>query len=476
MIRIGSITKKGNNVSSARIALWYLIGDMLVKGLSVLTTPVFSRVLTKQQYGDFSNFTSWEAILLVIITLDLSVSISRAKYDYTGKMDAYISSVTAVSTLSTAVIYLIIECNSAFFSDLFSMDMFYIRLLFLYFLFEPAYEYMQTKHRMYMKYKFFLLFSLCSAFLRTGVSLLLVFLMEDKLKGRILGYIVPALILYMCIYCYVWAKGHKVKWEYCKYALKIGVPMIPHTLSVNLLSSSDRIMIRELCGAEEAAVYTISYTVASAVTLVRASLNKAWTPWFFDALAAGEHDRIRQRSRTYVDMFLLLMVGIMLVAPEIVLVLGGKQYYEARFIVPPVMSGLVCQFLYTLYVNVETFYKKTFSISVGTMTAALLNIVLNLIFIPQFGYMAAAYTTLAGYLVLLLIHFGFVKFRIRQAQLFYNKNFFLKLCCFIGARFVCSGLYRMDYVRYIVVCAYAAVMLYVGWKKRAELLKMFHFR
>ena len=113
-------SQKSSKVSTARIAIWYLIGDLLVKGLSVITTPIFSRVLTKQQYGDFSKFTSWGSILLIFVTLDLSTSISRAKYDYEKEIDGYISSITAVSTIATAVIYGIIELNAEFFTSFFS--------------------------------------------------------------------------------------------------------------------------------------------------------------------------------------------------------------------------------------------------------------------------------------------------------------------------------------------------------------------
>lgn len=460
--------KKDNaeEVSSVKIAFWYLVGDLLVKGLSVITTPIFTRLLTKEEYGNFSNFTSWESILLIFVTLDLSTSITRAKYDYSEKMDEYISSITAVSTFMTLLLYTVVEMNESFFVDLFSMDIFYIRVLFVYFLFEPVYTYMQTKYRIYKKYKLFLLFSLSTAILRTCLSIILVYLMEDNFKARVYGYIIPVLFLYAGIYIYVWFKGKKIKWEYCKYALAIGVPLIPHTLAANILSSSDRVMIQKICGPEQTALYTISYTIAALVNLVSISLGKAWTPWLFDGIAAGKNDVIKEKSKKYVDVFIIVMVGAMLAAPEIVLILGGSEYYEARYIIPAVMSGLVCRFVYTLYVDVETFYKKTFSISVGTMMAAILNIVLNLLFIPNFGYMAAAYTTLIGYLSMLIFHFVNVKYIMHKSEYYDNKNFFIKVAIFILLQFVCTALYANDIIRYAVAVVYAIVFVYYAWKNR----------
>ena len=75
----------------------------------------------------------------------------------------------------------------------------------------------------------------------------------------------------------------------------------------------------------------------------------------------------------------------------------------------PVAMGCVCQFMYTLYVNIEQYKKKTVGMAIASVTAALINYALNALFIPKYGYIAAAYTTLFGYLVLFIIHMLIVK-------------------------------------------------------------------
>ena len=461
-------TKKADSeqISSVKVAFWYLIGDILVKGITVIMTPIFTRLLTKEEYGNFSNFTSWESILLIFVTLDLSTSIIRAKYDFNDKMSEYISSITAISTLMTLLLYAVIEMNVTFFVDFFSMDIFYIRVLFVYFLFQPAYAYMQENYRIYRKYKLFLFFSLSTAVLRTVLSIALVYLMEDNYKARVYGYIAPVLFLYMGIYAYIWIKGKKVKWQYCKYALMIGVPLIPHSLAGILLSSSDRVMIQKICGPEQTALYTVAYTIATLVDLITTSLSKAWIPWFFDAMNEGKNKEIRKISGLYANGVGVAILGVMLVAPEILLILGGKEYLEAKNIIPVVMSGLFCRFIYTFYVNIELFYKKTFWVSVGTMIATAINIGLNVILIPQFGYVAAAYTTLIGFLAILLIHYGIVKFIMNNAQCYDNRGLFVSMLLFVILQFVCTALYCNDTVRYIVIALYATVFFYCMWKKR----------
>lgn len=454
------------------IALWYLLGDMIVRGLGVITTPIFSRLLTRTEYGSFSNFSSWESILLVIVTLDLSTSIVRAKYDYGENISEYLSSITLISTFFTCIVYSVIECNMPFFCTMFSMEPFYIRLLFIYLLLEPAYEYIQAKHRMYMKYKFFLFFSVSSAIFRTGISLLLVHFMEDKLMGRALGYVVPVSCMYFIIYCHIIIKGKTIKWEYCKYALSISIPLIPHTLSAIILSSSDRIMITKYCGGEQTALYSLAYTVASIVILIHASINKAWAPWFYDELNSRSYDTIKKYANYYIDGFLFFITGVMLISPELVLILGGKPYNEASYVIPPVMGASACQFVYTLYVNIETYHKKTGMISTGTVMAALLNFVLNLIFIPAYGYIAAAYTTFAGYMALAAFHFFIVRKNLKMSFIYNNGTLFAKLFFFTGLQFICTLLYHTVYIRHICVFLYLAVFIVFCLENRKAIIKV----
>lgn len=86
----------------------------------------------------------------------------------------------------------------------------------------------------------------------------------------------------------------------------------------------------------------------------------------------------------------------MMVGPEIVKLLASSKYWEGIGIIPPVVLANYIIFAYTLYVNIEHFYKKTPYITLNTVIAAGLNLILNYIFIPRYGYMAAAYTTLVA--------------------------------------------------------------------------------
>ena len=461
-------------VSTAKIAVWYTIGNLFSKGVAFITTPIFTRLLSQSQFGEFSNFTSWLSIISILATFDFATSIMRAKYDYNEKMDQYLSSVTLFSNIITLIFYIIIECFSDYFCSLFNMDMIYIRFMFIYIIFYPAFSYMQVKHRAFRKYKFFVTLSISSVVLTTAFSVLLVLLMENKLFGRIVGYVIPVTIMNFCLWSYIIHKGRSFSLDCIKYACKISIPLIPHALSGILLGNSDRIMITQICGSEANAIYSLAYQISLLANVLWTSMNQAWAPWLYDQIHGKNYKAIRKKSKIYLGVFSILIIGVLLITPEIILIMGGRSYYDARYLMPPVILGCCFQFIYGMYVNIEIYEKKTILISIGTVGAALLNIGLNAIFIPKFGYAAAAYTTLVGYIALFSFHYLIVKVNIKYLSNIYEKRFILKIISGLSlASIISLLLFHFEEIRYILTVIYITIVIIFFIKNRELIIKIF---
>ena len=449
-------------VSTAKIAFWYVIGNFFAKGVTVLSAPIFTRILSKSEFGEFSNFTSWEGILIVLVTLDLGSSIARAKYDYNSRINEYLSSILIFSNIVTISIYICIEINQRYFMELFSIEIEYIRILFLYLLFLPAFSFLQIKHRIYRKYKFFVFFSVSSAIIRTTLSIVLVLHMENKILGRICGYLIPVTILHFILWIVVLADGKRLSWNCVRYGCKISIPLMPHALAGIILGNSDRIMITHYCGSEVTALYSLAYTVSTMTALLWTSMNQAWTPWLYDHMDSKDKKTIRKNSKIYISVFMGLLAGVYLIAPELIWILGGEQYYEAKYVMPPVILACSFQFIYGMYVNIEIFAKQTFTISFGTLGAAMLNLYLNQWLISRYGYIAAAYTTTVGYFVLLLFHYGIVRVFIKENADLYDKKFIvIVILLMVMLSCVSLVLYKYDFFRYLLLFAYIVAVVVV---------------
>lgn len=459
-----------SNRLTIRAGIWYTFSNFLSKGIGFLTTPFFTRVLTKTEFGDYNNFVSWQSIIIIIGTLELSSTITRAKYDYENDIDGYISSICITSIMICGIFYSIVVIFQDFFIELFSMNMLYINLLFIYVMLSSSINMLQTKHRIYLKYKCATFITIMSSLASVILSITFVFIMDDKLLGRILGQNLSLCVFNFVILIYLLYKGKEFNVCYVKYALSIAVPLVPHLLANNILGTSDRIMIRNFCGAEETALYSLAYSCSLIASLLWTSMNQAIVPWLYDNLNKKKYKSIKKISRLYLLLFVILIIFVLLVTPELVILLGGLEYKETIYILPPVIIACCFQFTYSMYVNVEFYEKKTFKISIGTMYAAIINLLLNLVFIPIFGYIAAAYTTLFCYILLLIFHFISVK-SMGYIQLYDNKfNLFILIFCMI-LMFIALFIYRFTYIRYIILILYLIIFLITLLRYRKQIFR-----
>lgn len=397
---------KTNSVIKAGI--WYTISSFLTKGIAFITTPIFTRLLSNTDYGEYSNFVAWAGIITIIATMDMHSTVNRARYDFED-LDGYLSSVAISGSIVTSILWIIVCLFPDFFCKLFSMKIENIHLLFLTTMVSPALTLLQARNRVKYKYKSYVVLSLCSVGLSTLVSLLLVVLMDNKLTGRIIGHYGTVFIFDLCVYIYILCKGRHFKLSEFRYALLICLPMIPHLLSKYILNQSDRIMIKQFCGASDTALYSLAYSCAMIPIMLGTATNIAWSPWSSEKIHKNEFSKVRKASYYYITLFYIVIIGILLLGPEVVDILGGEKYAQAKFVLPPVVMGAAFQFLYNLYVALEQFAKKTVGMAIGTVLAAAINIVLNWLLIPKYGYIAAAYTTLFGYACLLVIHYLLAK-------------------------------------------------------------------
>ena len=459
------------NTKAIKSGFWYILANLIVRGMTLITTPIFSRLLTHEQYGDYSNYLSWTNIAVILVSMRMEASLISAKFDFDNKLDEYNRSIVALTTVLTAVWVLVVNILSSLFTNLFGFGRMYTNLMLVYCLFHAIINIFQMNERYAYRYKKSVFVALLVAISTTVVSVLFVISMNDKLTGRVLGGVLPVTIIGIILLFLFFRNGKTVDVHMWSYALKICIPYIPHLLSLQILNSVDRIMITRICGSADNALYTVAYTCGHMVTLLMTSMNSAFAPWLGDKLNEKAHDEIKRVTRYYILLFSGFAIVMMLLAPEILLVMGGRSYLEAKYVMTPVAMGCVCQFLYTLYVNVEQFKKKTIGMAVASVLAALLNYGLNAYFIPKYGYIAAAYTTLAGYVFLLFAHMMIIR-KLGEQKTFDNKfiiGLMLVMCIFsVGVNF----LYANQLLRYIVIGIMAAITGVIIYFKQTMIKKL----
>lgn len=459
---------KDDKPSVAKAAFWYLLCQFLIRGMTFFTTPIFTRIMSQEEFGAISNFLSWQGLLYPLLTLNLSGSIGKAKYIYED-FKTFLCSIMTASSISTVImgsIFLVLIQTEII---TFNMPIMIFLDLLLYSVSLLVFNYQQSYYNVLYRYKKYVFQSVLYAFLSVGMSVILVLTMEDRIKARILGIVVPSVIIALVIYISVWVESRTVKKSMIVFAARFSIPLILSTLANQIIATSDKVMITNYCGERDNALYTVAYSVSSMASILWSALNQAWAPWLRDSLSRKEYGRISQFSKLLSGFYIAIIVFLMLIAPEIVLVMGGKQYMESVYVMPPVILSMVFQFFYAYYFEIEYLNEKPIIFSLGTMIAAIVNVVLNIWLIPMHGYIAAAYTTLCSYGIMFLYHFLIVKIRLKMSYV-YDTTFIFGclLVCFV-IQFMVMTIYSNSFIRYALIVLYTVILLLIAYNKREDI-------
>ena len=419
--------KKNTAIQNAfKAGVCYSISAIAAKSISIITTPIFTRMMTTSDYGLAATFSSWYSIFLIICTANLSYSHSRGKIDFQNNFVKYVGATHTLSYLITGIFSAIALVFISPVSKALDMNPLLMVLLLLYLFAGGTVNLAQSENRYQYDYKkniFITLFTTVGTVAFT--FLFLIFIKENRYYAKILGFVVPAILLAGWIFISeLQKKAFCINFEYWKYGLRISLPLVFHTISLNILTQSDRIIINKFCGNDAAGVYSLIYQYAMLVNIILNAINESWNPWFHDTYHEKKYNSINTNIMPLNAFVAYVCIGCITVGPEAILILGGEQYLSGKNCIAPIVLGLMAQFLFSHYIILEVHHKETQYTSFGTIVAASINLVLNIIFVPIFGFTAAAYTTLIAYLVLYLIHL-FITKKMLKINLYQDFKLFM---------------------------------------------------
>lgn len=390
-----------------RASLWFTICSFVQKGISFITVPIFTRLMTTEQYGMYSLFLSWDSVVIVFATLNLSYQVfNNGLVKYEDDRDGYTSSMLGLSNVCTTLLLALYLLFRDIINEISGLSTPLFLLMFLQYYFNQALALWTVKERFFYRYRALTCITLGSAFASSAIGVIAVLFAQDKVFARVASLALVNVIVGVCIYLQLIRRGRKlVCWKYWKYVLALNLPLIPHYLSMTALGSVDRILIGSICGAAFTALYSISFNIASILNLLLSSINSSYIPWFYQKMHDGD-----VRSISKVSTALLVAVGAFslipaLFGPEVVRLLGSEKYMDGIWVMPSVSIGVYFTFVYSLFSNYELYYDESRIIMIASLAAAALNIGLNLFLLPIFGFVAAGYVSLACYVALSFFHY-----------------------------------------------------------------------
>lgn len=465
-----------------KATLWFLICSFLQRGISVITTPIFTRLLTTGEYGRYNVFNSWYGIVTIIISLNLSQGVyQQGLIKFDKEREIFSSSLQGLTFSLVSVWTCIYLVAHDFWNGLLNLSTVQMLAMLCMVWTSSVFNFWATEQRVYYKYRLLVAVTLLVSVAKPTLGILLVLHSEDKVTARILGLALVELIGYTWCFVVQMKTGKKFfSAKFCKYALGFNLPLVPHYLSQVVLNNSDRIMINNMVGDNAAGIYSLAYSLAMIMTLFNTSLAQTLSPWMYQKIKDKQIKDLAPIA--YLSLGIVAVVNLLLImlAPEAVRIFAPASYYEAIYCIPPVAMGVLFMYSYDLFAKFAFYYEKTTLIMFASVGGAILNIILNYFGIKMFGYVAAAYTTLICYMCYVVFHYILMT-KICNKYLDgvkpYNTKFLL---AFAGAFLICgfAMLFTYDHpvIRYSIIAASVVAMIIKRNKIKESIQKIMALR
>ena len=462
---------------TAKAAICFTICNLFLKGINLLTTPVFTRLISDYEYGTLSIFMSYEQFLLIFATWEISLgAYQKGIFKYKDNLPFFTSSMQIFSNLLTITLFVLLFVFKKTVYSFTGMDTDVLMVVFLFLMMQPAYNSFIIRKQANYEYWPVITITTIYTLLNLIVPIVALILFGRTAKIKFCATMIASMSVCVSFYCvnlkgYWKLKGNirKLK-EQWKFICSFQMPLVLHSLSFLVLGQADRVMIGKMVGNAQAGFYSIAYTLASIISIIQNSINQVLVPWCYRKMDEKAYSEIKKNTNYLLIGIGAIALGTILVAPELMKILYTKEYYEAVWSIPPVTAGVYFVFLYSVFVNIESYFSKTTYIMYVSIACGILNVILNFLLIGVFGYIVCGYTTMVSYIAFAIGHYYFMKkvckHEIPGVEVFDVK----KIVLISGAVVVAAILITLIYPYWMIRYGILSIMVSVGIIYRKKLI------
>lgn len=446
----------------------YILATAIGQGMIFLGIIVFTRLMSKKDYGDYSTYYAYVSLLTVLIGANLYYALNNAYIDKAYRIKEFRKSVLVLSGCIAIPLTILLLLSSLFFkgasSWAFLMAAFH------------SYGFFLVNYRMYSAnmendYRKKLWLLILPNTLQFFLSLLLILLLPHfsfaaRVAGSVAGVGLIGVIAFIEI---IKCDGDLISLDDWRYALAISIPSIVMSLSYMLMQQCDKVMITKICGSEETAVYSVIYYLGFAMIAVNQAVSPVRQAWLYKRLNKHNLSGMKELQKSYLFVFAFLATAVMMFGKLAVKIIAPPAYWQFGYIVPFVV-GASMMMLYTFYTDIILYYKKNTILSVAVLLSAVINVGLNALCIPKLGSIAACYTTVVSYLFLFFLT-GIIAGRLIEDV--YSKAYFSAFLVWIVIISLISFLTDdIEWFRYTFYGIALVVMIAYVIKNRSQFKKL----
>ena len=453
---MGLVRKYKQLPQTLKASIWFVIALLFQKGINVLTTPVFTRLMTHEEYGTFSLFNTWYNIFLVVCTFNLFGGIfNTIVHKNQDRKDEMTSSTMGFELVLTVVVFVGYLVFYLLGGNLQGLDFTLSLLVFAQVLVNIPMSVWMARCKYEYQYRVCAAIIIIQSFLVAAAGILCVIFAEQKVLARVVSNVVILLVVSVVL-CVVIAKQSPklVSLKNWKYLFLLGAPLVIHYLAQDVMAQSDQLILDYYHGTETVAVYSLSHSLSWLFTILTTAINTTFVPWVYRRMDEKNFSGVRKISLLIIFGISFITLLVSLISPEVIRIFGGEGYEEGAKLIPILICNVVVIAGYDLFSNVAFYHSKTLVASIVTLVSAGVNIALNFLFIPKYGMIAACFTTLASYLCMMFLHFIIMKYYMKKfglTQMYRASLIWAIVIAFILLNL--SVLFLLEYVlvRYLIL-------------------------
>lgn len=445
------IEKQSWNKALVKYGKWYLISSFLTKGLSFVLMPIYTKNISQADYGILQSFNSIIAFLPLLLSCCLDSAYARFYHNVsTDKKELckLYSTIYWFIVLYGSIVMIIIFCTSGFWmKKVLTVPVFpYAYIAFIPALFQQLAQLGYVHLEQSLETKKITFLGVTSAALGGGVSIVLLLCLKLGFLSRLIG--IGASSLYLWGFYYIFSKRIGIlKWgidrSVLRECLKFSIPLMPAMMGSWLSAVSDRLIIAVYVDMAIVGLYSFAFQLSSLVYVFGDAITRVLGPLTMSGLVND-----KESTKTKIINFSIIVWAIMLYADlllflfskNIVSIMGTQAYEKAYLAIPLLGFVYVIGMQQRFPIQVVQYHKKTWVISVGCIIMGVVNILLNLVFVPKFGYNAAIASKIVSNLVYVIWSFVLAN-RYENIEYDWKKMgiiFGVFIICFISCYFFIS--------------------------------------
>lgn len=383
--------------------LLFSLSTFGAKFISFILLPLYTYILTTEEYGTAELITTTVAILLPVLTINIQDAVLRFCLDRHSDSDDVLNVAIDIVIASTVILGILLVFLSLFnFTSLNNLHIFFI---FIIYVANAFYNVISVYLQAVNKVVIFAIGGILNTLITCILNIVLLVGVKLGLTGYLISYVGGTIvaIIYMVFSSKLYERKifTVINWPLGRDLIKYSAPLVFNSLAWWINTASDRYILTIFCGASITGIYSVAYKIPTILSTIQSVFYNAWS-----ISAIKEFDK--DDGDGFISKVFILYIALSISCCSLLLILNipiakilySKDFFAAWEYVPFLLYGAVFNGLALFEGCLFSAVKKTKTISVTTIIGAAVNTGLNFGLIPIIGATGAAIATMIGYVVI----------------------------------------------------------------------------